>query len=95
MLKIPRIDHASKDHFYPAKKLKITERVRREMFQRRSAMTHHYVYRGVAYTKEDGKITPVKTDRFAKIYRGATYFKLPKVKHVVMDHIYRGYHYAA
>ncbi|MEM7466451.1 MAG: DUF4278 domain-containing protein [Pseudomonadota bacterium] len=57
-------------------------------------MTQKYIYRGVTYTKENGVITPVKTDRFAKIYRGATYFKLPKVKHIVADLTYRGYHYA-
>lgn len=55
----------------------------------------HYVYRGVTYTKQDGKITPIKNDRLAKIYRGATYLKLIKAKHAVIDHTYRGYHYAA
>ena len=59
-------------------------------------MTQQYVYRGVTYTKDGAKNTPVARTRLRdKIYRGAKYTWLPKVKHVVCDHIYRGAHYMA
>ena len=58
-------------------------------------MTQYMVYRGVTYTKDGEKHTPVANAKLAKIYRGVTYFKLPKIKHVVCDHVYRGAHYMA
>ena len=58
-------------------------------------MTQYYVYRGVTYTKEGDKKTPVRNLRLEKIYRGAKYFVAPKTDHVVCDHVYRGAHYMA
>lgn len=58
-------------------------------------MTKYYVYRGVTYTKDGDIKTNVPNRHLAKIYRGATYFELPKRKHVVCDHVYRGAHMMA
>lgn len=58
-------------------------------------MTQYYVYRGIKYTKDGNKNTTVKHDRFEKVYRGIRYLKLPRFKHVVCDHVYRGAHYMA
>jgi len=58
-------------------------------------MTHVYTYRGVTYTKQAGKNTTVKNTRIEKIYRGAAYFKLPKIKHHLADHVYRGVQFVA
>lgn len=58
-------------------------------------MTQIHVYRGVRYLKQADKLRPVKRPRTAKIYRGARYFQLPKFKHEVTDHVYRGHHYMA
>ena len=58
-------------------------------------MTTYYVYRGVRYTKDGQKLNPVKTKLREKLYRGVAYLKLPVVKHVVCDHVYRGAHYMA
>ena len=85
--KIPRIDHALKDHFYPYIAILIL-RVAGE-----SAMT--YTYRGVTYTKKADQKTIVKTDRQEKIYRGTAYVKLPKVEHQITEHVYRGVKFAA
>ncbi len=58
-------------------------------------MTKLYVYRGVTYTKDGDKNMPVKVDLREKLYRGIAYIRLPEVKHVVCDHVYRGTHYMA
>ena len=57
-------------------------------------MTHLYVYRGVTYKKQDNENITVKNTRVEKIYRGARYLKLPKQQHQVLDHVYRGVHFA-
>ena len=85
MRKIPRIDHALKDHFYPKAALSAGE----------SVMTHTYVYRGVTYQKQDNENVTVKSNRLEKVYRSVTYLKLPKVKHHVLGHVYRGVEFAA
>ena len=58
-------------------------------------MTRYYVYRGIKYTKDGKKNTPMQNSRLEKIYRGLTYFKLRQEMHQVCDHIYRGVHYMA
>ena len=60
-----------------------------------SVKNQYYVYRGVTYTKDGDTQTRVPNRKLEKIYRGARYFKLPKIKHVVCDHVYRGAHYMA
>ena len=85
MRKIPRIDHALKDHFYPSSGLTAGE----------SVMTHTYVYRGVTYQKQDNENVTVNTNRLEKVYRNVAYLKLPKVKHEILDHVYRGVEFAA
>ncbi len=63
--------------------------------------TNIYIYRGVTYTKDqDGNqnvLTDVRRnrDKIEKVYRAAKYFTLPKVKHVVSEHLYRGVKYAS
>lgn len=57
--------------------------------------TKTYVYRGVTFTKDGDQRITRKFDRLEKIYRGASYFNLPNVKHLVRDHVYRGAHYMA
>lgn len=64
-------------------------------FAGESAMTHLYVYRGVTYKKQANENITVKNDRIEKIYRGTAYLKLPKVKHRIADHVYRGVEFAA
>jgi hypothetical protein len=85
MRKIPRIDHALKDHFYPY----------RDFFAGESVMTQKYVYRGVTYEKQDNQNITVKNDRIEKVYRGAAYFKLPNIKQRITAHVYRGVEFAA
>jgi len=62
---------------------------------RYKSTTKTYVYRGVKYTKDGDQHNIVKQDLLEKVYRGAKYLKLPNVKHVVCDHVYRGAHYIA
>lgn len=86
--KIVRIDHALQDH----ESYNWTEKI----VHRRSAMTTTFVYRGVTYTQDQsGNQTTANTDKIEKIYRAAHYFKLPKVKHVIRNHFYRGATYAS
>ncbi len=58
-------------------------------------MAQYYVYRGVKYTKDGQKNTPVKNTRLEKIYRGLSYLKIRRETHQVCDHVYRGTHYMA
>ena len=58
-------------------------------------MTKYYVYRGVTYKKDGETKTNVGNQQLAKVYRGATYFQLPKFNHEACDHVYRGAHYMA
>lgn len=58
-------------------------------------MTRLYVYRGITYTKEANENVTVKNEKLEKLYRGAAYFKLPKVKHHPWNHFYRGAQYVA
>lgn len=59
-------------------------------------MTKYYVYRGVRYTKdENDNIVVQRRSLREKIYRGVSYLRLPRQKHVECDHVYRGAHYMA
>ena len=58
-------------------------------------MTHTYVYRGVTYQKQGQEQITVNNDRIEKVYRSVAYLKLPKIKHRVLDHVYRGVEFAA
>lgn len=57
--------------------------------------TTTYIYRGVKYAKDGDQRITLSHDRLEKVYRGVKYFKLPNVKHIVCDHVYRGAHYMA
>ncbi|MDY7026477.1 MAG: hypothetical protein SVC26_09100 [Pseudomonadota bacterium] len=57
-----------------------------------------YIYRGVVYTKNanqqaETRAKAINTDHIEKVYRAASYFKLPKVKHNIGQHAYRGVQY--
>jgi len=62
-------------------------------------MTHTYVYRGVTYTNKNNEQVAAKRNGLntglVKIYRSIAYDKLPKVKHQVLNHTYRGVEFAA
>lgn len=58
-------------------------------------MTQHtFVYRGVTYTKA---VPPVqsKAQASGRVYRGVGFEKSPKAPTRVVEHVYRGAHYAA
>lgn len=86
---MPRIEHALQVHFILF--LKSIKRFLGEV----DMTTQTYVYRGVKFTKDGDQNITVKPDLAAKVYRGVQYFKLPNVKHIVCDHVYRGAHYMA
>jgi len=58
-----------------------------------------YVYRGVTYTKQDNEQVSAERRRLraglVKMYRSVAYDKLPKVKHQILSHTYRGVEFAA
>ena len=86
---MPRIEHALQVHF-----ILFLESMKRFLGEV-DMTTKTYVYRGVKYTKDGDQHIKLKHNRLVKVYRGAKYLKLPNVKHIVSDHIYRGTHYMA
>ncbi len=53
-----------------------------------------FVYRGVQYTKAVSQPNTA-TREAGKVYRGVGFVKSPRVQVSVLDHTYRGSHYAA
>ena len=53
-----------------------------------------FVYRGVTYTKAVSHAQP-SAQAAGKVYRGVGYEKAPKAPTQVLEHVYRGAHFAA
>ena len=56
-----------------------------------------FVYRGVQYTKavSQPQTQTTQTREAGKVYRGVGFVKSPRAQVSVLDHTYRGSHYAA